>query len=121
MKVNLLPLIFFFIAISTFAQVRFEGNFTGKGIAFSGEESPFWMHSNQRGRMNELSNVSALLGGIASYNITENARFSFGIWVPYTRMDISMNCNWTKPTSDSKTPGLRYTWEGNSVPISTAA
>ncbi|MCM4158751.1 capsule assembly Wzi family protein [Antarcticibacterium flavum] len=83
MKVNLLPLIFFFIAISTFAQVRFEGNFTGKGIAFSGEESPFWMHSNQRGRMNELSNVSSLLGGIASYNITENARFSLGAGVLY--------------------------------------
>ncbi|HSI70457.1 MAG TPA: capsule assembly Wzi family protein [Gillisia sp.] len=83
MRITLLPLFFLFLFTSAFSQVQFSGNFTGKGIAFSGEESPFWMHSNQRGRMNELSNVSALLGGFASYNITENARFTLGVGALY--------------------------------------
>lgn len=83
MKLNLLPLLFLLFVTSSFAQVQFSGNFTGKGIAFSGEESPFWTHSNQRGRLNELSNVSAVIGGVAVYNLTENARFSLGLGALY--------------------------------------
>lgn len=68
---------------SSYAQLQFSGNFTGKGIVYSGEESPFWIHSNQRGRVNEKTNVSAVLSGLSTYNISENARFSLGLGALY--------------------------------------
>lgn len=83
MKISLLFLFFFFLVTSVFAQIDFKGDVIGKGIIFSGEGSPFWMHSNQRGRMNEFSNVSSLLRGVASYDITENAVFSMGMGALY--------------------------------------
>ena len=74
----------FLLSISfSFAQIQVSGDFTGKGIIYSGEESPFWIHSNQRGRVNETTNVSALLSGNAIYNITENARFRLGLGALY--------------------------------------
>ncbi|QED36546.1 capsule assembly Wzi family protein [Antarcticibacterium arcticum] len=83
MKFNIFTPLLFFVISSTFAQLNYSGNFSGKGIVYSGEESPFWIHSNQRGRVNETTNISALLSGIASYNITENARFSIGLGTLY--------------------------------------
>ena len=77
-----IPLLFLVIS-SSFAQLQFSGNFTGKGIVYSGEESPFWIYSNQRGRVNEESNVSAVLSGLSTYNLSENARFSLGLGALY--------------------------------------
>lgn len=80
MKTKFFILLFFISFGFTFAQqLQFSGNFAVKGIVFSGDESPFWFHSNQRGRVNEISNFSGLLTGMVSYNITDNARFTLGV------------------------------------------
>jgi len=83
MKIKIFIPLLFLVISSSYAQLQFSGNFTGKGIVYSGEESPFWIHSNQRGRVNEKSNVSAVLSGLSSYNISENARFSLGLGALY--------------------------------------
>ncbi len=83
MKIKILIPLLSFVISSSYAQLQFSGNFTGKGIVFSGDESPFWMHSNQRGRVNEKTNVSAVLSGLSTYNISENARFSLGLGALY--------------------------------------
>ncbi|MGM1055630.1 MAG: capsule assembly Wzi family protein [Bacteroidota bacterium] len=83
MKIKIfIPLVFLIIS-SSFAQLQISGNFTGKGIVYSGEDSPFWIHNNQRGRVNEKTNVSAVLSGLGTYNISENARFSLGLGALY--------------------------------------
>ncbi|MEP6262970.1 MAG: capsule assembly Wzi family protein [Gillisia sp.] len=83
MRIKVFFPLFFFIISSSFAQLQFSGNFTGKGIVYSGDESPFWIHSNQRGRVNEKSNVSGVISGLSSFNISENARFSLGLGALY--------------------------------------
>lgn len=83
MKIKIfIPLVFLVIS-SSFAQLQFSGNFTGRGIVYSGDESPFWIHSNQRGRVDEKTNVSAILSGLSTYSISENAKFSLGLGVLY--------------------------------------
>ncbi len=64
-------------------NLQFSGNFTAKGIVFSADESPFWFHSNQRGRVNEMSNISTLASGLMTYKINENASFLVGGGVLY--------------------------------------
>ncbi len=49
------------------------------GIAYSQEESPFWFNSNQRGRIVESSNISALFSTKATYQISENTNLEIGL------------------------------------------
>src|SRR5690606_21358495 len=80
MKFKYFLLLYFIALNSSFSQqLEFSGAFTGKGIVFSGEESPFWLHSNQRGRVNELTNFSTVLSGLVKYSVSENSTFSIGV------------------------------------------
>lgn len=83
-----LKFLFAFFLISynfSFAQnINFSGEITGKGIAFSGKESPFWLHSNQRGRIDELTNIAGWATGLASYNLSDNSQLNLGLGVLYS-------------------------------------
>ena len=50
---------------------------------YSGEESPFWMHSNQRGRINEQSNISSWLSAVGIYDFWEGGTLEAGIGALY--------------------------------------
>jgi len=84
MKLNL-PLILLFLAFSgvNAQQVEFSGTVTTKGVIYSDDESPFWIHSNQRGRVDELTNFSGWVSGLATYKISENAGFELGLGALY--------------------------------------
>lgn len=77
-----------FILLTNFTvqaqNMEFEGILNTKGIIYSGDESPFWMHSNQRGRIDEKSNVAGWINGLATYSITDDARFKMGLGVLYS-------------------------------------
>ena len=84
MKLNL-PLILLLLTFSgvNAQQVEFSGSVTAKGIIYSEDESPFWIHSNQRGRVDELTNFSGWVSGLATYKISENAGFELGLGALY--------------------------------------
>ena len=86
MKIKIILLIFpflLFIPEVSAQNFNFSGNFTAKGIVFSADESPFWFHANQRGRVNESANISSVATGLMSYEINENARFLIGAGLLY--------------------------------------
>ncbi|MCP9199916.1 capsule assembly Wzi family protein [Gramella sp. GC03-9] len=53
-------LLVLFISFSTKGQSFFQSEFEGQGQLFTGEESPFWMHSNTLGRLDEKSHLYGL-------------------------------------------------------------
>ena len=60
-------------------QINYEGFGSLTGIVNSQEESPFWIHSNQRGRIDESSNISAFFTAKATYEFSENASLEVGL------------------------------------------
>ena len=60
-------------------QVQYEGFGSLTGIVYSQDESPFWIHSNQRGRIDESSNVSAFFSGKATYQFSRHANLEVGL------------------------------------------
>lgn len=73
---------FLFICCSFFThaqQVQYEGFGSLNGIVYSQNESPFWIYSNQRGRIDESSHVSAFLSGKASYQFSRHANLEVGL------------------------------------------
>ncbi len=60
-------------------RLNYEAFGSLTGIAYSHDESPFWFHSNQRGRMDESSNISALFSTKATYQISENSNLEIGV------------------------------------------
>tara|TARA_R100000935_G_C2830019_1_gene164504 strand:- start:894 stop:2231 length:1338 start_codon:yes stop_codon:yes gene_type:complete len=60
-------------------KINYEGIGSLTGIGYTQEESPFWIHSNQRGRIDETSNISAFLSTKATYQISTNAKLEVGL------------------------------------------
>ena len=54
-----------------------------EGLVYSQKESPFWLHSNTRDRIDETSNYSGWLNGKVGYEVTPNAHFEFGTGILY--------------------------------------
>lgn len=76
-------LTFFFILGSSLLlhaqQINYEGFGSLTGIVYSQEESPFWIHSNQRGRIDESSNISAFFSSKATYQFSRHAKLEVGL------------------------------------------
>ncbi|MCX2837890.1 hypothetical protein OQ279_06955 [Salinimicrobium sp. MT39] len=78
----------FLILLSASAAFSQEINYsvrgTAQGLVYSGEESPFWLHSNQRGRIDEKTNLSSWLTGIGTYKFRNDGVLSVGIGLLYS-------------------------------------
>ncbi len=84
MKQGLLSILFFSFFLSVNAQqIDFRGNINTTGLLFSEENSPFWLHTNQRGRIDELTNFSGLINASGIYNLSENASLELGVGALY--------------------------------------
>ena len=84
MKQTLLVFLFFSFFLNVFAQnVEFTGQVNATGLLYNGENSPFWFHSNQRGRIDELTNFSGLISTHGFYNLSENSNLEFGLGALY--------------------------------------
>lgn len=65
-------------------DIEFHSTANIQGITYSGEESPFWIHSNKRGRINELTHAAGWINGYATYNLTNNAEIEIGLGALYS-------------------------------------
>ncbi|MFD1096317.1 capsule assembly Wzi family protein [Salegentibacter chungangensis] len=79
MKIKLL---YFFFLISFFhlnaQQFQYSAEVNSEGLFFSKETSPFWLHSNQRGRIDEKTNISGWLNASAKYYLSNTTYFELG-------------------------------------------
>jgi len=82
LKLPLILLLLVFIKVNA-QQVELSGSVTAKGIIYSGDESPFWIHKNNRGRVDELTNISGWVSGLATYKMSKNAGFELGLGALY--------------------------------------
>lgn len=59
--------------------------FTGEsnGLIYSGKESPFWLHSNKRGRIDEKTHLMGLLSSSAHIYLDEDTYFNIGAGLLY--------------------------------------
>jgi hypothetical protein len=84
MKQSLLSLLFFTLFFSLQAQqIDFKGQVSGTGLLYTEDNSPFWLHTNQRGRIDETTNFSGLISASGIYNLTDNSNLEFGLGTLY--------------------------------------
>jgi hypothetical protein len=84
MKILLTSTLFIATIISSFSQtLESTANISTKGIVFSQNESPFWMHSNQRGRIDESTNFNGLITGNSKYPLSEKTYITSGVGILY--------------------------------------
>lgn len=84
MKFKILyPVFFLFIGFAYAQEFEFSGSVNLQGITASEDESPFWFHSNKRGRIDESTNTAGWANLNGKYNITSNAFFEIGAGALY--------------------------------------
>lgn len=82
--VKRLPLLIFFFISGLHAQYfDYSASLNLQGILSSEEYSPFWMHSNQRGRIDELTTLAGWTALSAKYFINPNSYLESGIGGAY--------------------------------------
>ena len=65
--------------LSSYCQLQYEFKLDGTGQLYTGEKSPFWLHSNTRGRIDKESNFSSLLTSRVNFNFDESSSAEFGL------------------------------------------
>ncbi len=84
MKIQYSLLIIF---LSTFGlhgqQLDYTASVNARGIGYSNSESPFWFHSNQRGRTDEITNFSGWMNTSARYQLSNNTFLEAGLGALY--------------------------------------
>ncbi len=75
---SLLGLLFLFLTGQGFSQTSYSLESELIVQSSNREELPFWMHSNQRGRISEHTNLAGLLTGKISHLLRNERRINFG-------------------------------------------
>lgn len=70
-------------SISANSQVEYTGKVTAEGYYTTGEELPFWMYHNKRGRISEDTNLAGWISGKAVYNFGAASSLEAGAGVLY--------------------------------------
>ncbi|WP_282018296.1 capsule assembly Wzi family protein [Salegentibacter mishustinae] len=84
MKQTLLVFLFLSFFLNVHAQnIEISGQVNVTGLIYSDEHSPFWLHTNQRGRIDELTNFSGFISTHGLYNLSENSNLEFGLGALY--------------------------------------
>ncbi|MDT0649771.1 capsule assembly Wzi family protein [Autumnicola edwardsiae] len=110
---KIFSVIFFLTQFNASSQsLQYSLDINTYGTAYSQDESPFWIHSNKRGRVNESSNFSGWINGRAIYSFTENAFLEVGMGLLYhdgydsaIKFDqsyLSFENSWLKATAGRK-------------------
>lgn len=88
---NLQLLFLLLITCTGYAQFEFEGEVNLKGMVSSNEESPFWMYSNQRGRVTDSTNFVSWISGKGIYHLNENSSFEIGAGILFEDANNKFN------------------------------
>lgn len=83
MAKRLLLLIFFFTSNLQAQYFDYSAALNLQGVFSSQEHSPFWLHSNQRGRVDELTSLAAWTNTSAKYFIYPDVYLESGIGVAF--------------------------------------
>ena len=59
--------------------IDYSASINVQGIHFSKESSPFWLYSNQRGRVDQTTKLSGLANGAAKYSINSQTFLRSGV------------------------------------------
>ena len=79
MRLSFLVIFIFLFKLTSYTQVIDYGlEFEGHGQLYSSKGSPFWMHTNTKGRIDEKTNLFALLKSTATIDLNENSYFEAG-------------------------------------------
>lgn len=76
-------LLLLFITVASSQEIEFKASATAEGIFYSEEKSPFWMHSNQRGRIDEKTNFSSWVNGTGTYRFRNGRILTVGLGILY--------------------------------------
>lgn len=68
---------------TSYSQNQYQVKFDGQGQLFTGEESPFWMHTNYRGRLDEKSHLFGLFSSNLTMDLTTDSYAEFGVGAFY--------------------------------------
>lgn len=79
MRLTYLSLFFLFAGFYSFGQVQYDIRTEVQGQLFSEEESPFWMHTNYRGRLDDKSHLYGLLSSTALIELGSDIFVEFGL------------------------------------------
>ena len=84
LAIKKLPLILLLIFSAVKSQeADYALSATVQGIGYSGDESPFWIHSNQRGRIDEKTFISSWINGKGVFLFRDGGRLTGGLGVLY--------------------------------------
>ena len=75
---------FLFLSVFTsYGQIQYEIQSKANGQVFTGKESPFWMHTNYRGRLDEKSHLFGLITSTAKIDLNSESYAEFGVGAFY--------------------------------------
>jgi len=84
MRIYFLATFFCFFTLELSAQVvDYRLDFEGTGQLYSGETSPFWLHSNRKGRLDGKSHLYGLMSGSGNIFINDSSHFELGVGALY--------------------------------------
>ncbi|MCM8570464.1 capsule assembly Wzi family protein [Gramella jeungdoensis] len=84
MRIKILAIFLLFLSSELSAQIiDYNFDFEGTGQLYTGDRSPFWMHANKKGRLDEKSHLFSLLSGVGDIQITDSTYFRLGAGVLY--------------------------------------
>ena len=75
--------LFSFLSFSGYSQFEFSGEVNLQGMYSTGEDLPFWMYMNQRGRISENTNAAGWITGRASYDLSDTSTLEVGAGILY--------------------------------------
>ncbi|RKS50475.1 capsule assembly protein Wzi [Gillisia mitskevichiae] len=75
--------LFIFNSFIGFSQLNFSGEATSRVYISSEDKLPFWLYSNQRGRINDSTTVSLFLTARENWKINQNADLEIGGGILY--------------------------------------
>lgn len=64
-------------------EIDYQVDFEGTGQVYTAEESPFWLHTNKRGRLDEKSHFSSILTGSGKVQIGDSTFMKLGVGTLY--------------------------------------
>jgi len=76
-------ILFLFLNFTAYPQLEFSGEVNMKGMYSTGENLPFWMYKNQRGRISENTNAAGWITGKAIYDLSYTSTLEVGAGILY--------------------------------------
>ncbi|MFV8224355.1 capsule assembly Wzi family protein [Christiangramia aquimixticola] len=83
MKPKILIFLSLLLGNVSYGQFETKLDITALGNIYTGEESPFWIHTNHRGRVDEETFYSGLISSEIKFEVSETESIDFGVGAFY--------------------------------------